>query len=137
MWHTCYSLFLLRFDPSRLLLTFGATINKADTAQNNTPLHWASKTGNTAVIKMLLDQSASMDALNGQVDHTMRKLFKCKIGLLYTFMCIYILIRQENANKNVVAQIPEKTLVIKLKCSKYWLDFTLTASSPLAVMVLA
>ncbi|KAJ8299433.1 hypothetical protein KUTeg_023493, partial [Tegillarca granosa] len=54
------------YDPSRLLMTFGASTNKADKVHGNTPLHWACFTGNTCVIAMLLKTTASMDALNAK-----------------------------------------------------------------------
>jgi ankyrin repeat protein len=56
-----------RHDPARLLLTFGAAVNKSDKFQQNTPLHWACTTGNNVVAKLLLDKGAELDALNAKV----------------------------------------------------------------------
>ncbi|XP_060566035.1 palmitoyltransferase ZDHHC17-like [Ruditapes philippinarum] len=53
-------------DPARLLLTFGAAVNKSDKFQQNTPLHWACTTGNNVVAKLLLDKGAELDALNAK-----------------------------------------------------------------------
>lgn len=51
-------------DPARLLLTFNASVNKADKVQHNTPLHWAMTTGNNIVGKLLLEVNADITAAN-------------------------------------------------------------------------
>ncbi|XP_005106609.1 palmitoyltransferase ZDHHC17 [Aplysia californica] len=56
------------YDPSRLLLTFGATLNKADKLHGNTALHWACSVGNHIVIKMLLNKGADMYVVNHKGD---------------------------------------------------------------------
>lgn len=67
---TLLHVYVCRYDPSRLLMTFGASANKADKVHGNTPLHWACFTGNTCVIAMLLKTTASIDALNAKVSRT-------------------------------------------------------------------
>ncbi|XP_071100123.1 palmitoyltransferase ZDHHC17-like isoform X2 [Haliotis cracherodii] len=54
------------YDPVRLLLTFGASVNKADKYQGNTPIHWASQTGNHLIIKMLLNAGADLNIENAK-----------------------------------------------------------------------
>ncbi|KAL5007397.1 hypothetical protein ScPMuIL_016203 [Solemya velum] len=53
-------------DPTRLLMTFGATVNTGDRLTGNYPLHWACLTGNNIVIKMLLEHGANMDVNNNK-----------------------------------------------------------------------
>ncbi|XP_059142261.1 palmitoyltransferase ZDHHC17-like [Physella acuta] len=52
------------YDPTRLLLTFGASLSKVDKVNGNTALHWACVSGNHVVIKLLLSKGADIDALN-------------------------------------------------------------------------
>ncbi|XP_076450296.1 palmitoyltransferase ZDHHC17-like [Babylonia areolata] len=54
------------YDPVRLLLTFGASVNKADKFHGNTALHWACQTGNHVCVKMLLDAGADLNILNSK-----------------------------------------------------------------------
>uniref|UniRef100_K1R3S4 Palmitoyltransferase ZDHHC17 n=1 Tax=Magallana gigas TaxID=29159 RepID=K1R3S4_MAGGI len=54
------------YDPTRLLITMGAGINKQDKVNGNTPLHLACQTGNTCVVKMLFDKKADLDILNAK-----------------------------------------------------------------------
>uniref|UniRef100_A0A8C4Q4D6 Palmitoyltransferase n=1 Tax=Eptatretus burgeri TaxID=7764 RepID=A0A8C4Q4D6_EPTBU len=51
-------------DPTRLLLTFNATVNLGDKFHKNTALHWAVLAANTNVINLLLDVGANVDAQN-------------------------------------------------------------------------
>lgn len=64
MIHICL---IFRYDPTRLLITMGAGINKQDKVNGNTPLHLACQTGNTCVVKMLFDKKADLDILNAKV----------------------------------------------------------------------
>ncbi|XP_078332634.1 palmitoyltransferase ZDHHC17-like isoform X1 [Crassostrea virginica] len=54
------------YDPTRLLITMGADINKQDKVNGNTPLHFACQTGNTCVVKILFDKKADLNFLNGK-----------------------------------------------------------------------
>lgn len=56
-----------RPDPTRLLLTFGASVNARERVNGNTALHWACSVGNHAVVKLLLDAGADITAENGRV----------------------------------------------------------------------
>jgi len=58
---------LCRPDPTRLILTFGASVNARDRMNGNTALHWACTSGNHAVIKQLLDAGADLTLLNSNV----------------------------------------------------------------------
>ncbi|XP_071809024.1 palmitoyltransferase ZDHHC17-like [Asterias amurensis] len=55
MW-ACYRTFSV--DPTRLLLTLGASPNLQDKHYQNTALHWATAVGNTAAVTTLLQQGA-------------------------------------------------------------------------------
>ncbi|KAK7479774.1 hypothetical protein BaRGS_00028954, partial [Batillaria attramentaria] len=54
------------YDPTRLLLTFGAAVNKQDKFHGNSALHWACQTGNHTTVKMLLEAGADLNLHNGQ-----------------------------------------------------------------------
>jgi ankyrin repeat protein len=54
-------------DPVRMLLTFGASINKTDKVQGNSARHWACQTGNHVCIKLLLEAGADLNLLNAKV----------------------------------------------------------------------
>lgn len=58
---------LIRYDPTRLLLTFGANVNTTDKVKGNTPLHWACLSGNHIIIKVLLGRGADIYAVNLKV----------------------------------------------------------------------
>lgn len=60
------------FDPTRLLLTFGASLSKVDKVNGNSALHWACVSGNHVVIKLLLNKGADINALNLKVRSTVR-----------------------------------------------------------------
>ncbi|KAK3103253.1 hypothetical protein FSP39_017853 [Pinctada imbricata] len=60
--YTSYRVF--GYDPSRLLITFGASINKQNKVNGNTALHYACHSGNTCVIKMLLEKMVDLDVKN-------------------------------------------------------------------------
>ena len=62
--------FLLRYDPTRMLLTFGASVNKRENQFANTALHYACLTGNTCAIKLLIDANAEIDVSNKKVIST-------------------------------------------------------------------
>lgn len=53
-------------DPVRLLLTFGASLNKCDKYQQNTPLHWAAVTGNNVAAKLIVEKGADITAKNAK-----------------------------------------------------------------------
>ncbi|XP_072047738.1 palmitoyltransferase ZDHHC17-like [Amphiura filiformis] len=55
MW-SCYKTFAV--DPTRLLLTLGASPNLQDSHYKNTALHWASATGNSSAVAALLHANA-------------------------------------------------------------------------------
>ncbi|RUS80345.1 hypothetical protein EGW08_011884 [Elysia chlorotica] len=52
------------YDPARLLLTFGASVNKQDKLNGNTSLHWACLSGNHIVIKLMLSKGGDIHAAN-------------------------------------------------------------------------
>ena len=64
--------FLNSPDPVRLLITFGASITKADRVHQSTALHWACMSGNHLVVKMLLDAGASTETPNGRVSFSLK-----------------------------------------------------------------
>ncbi|KAG1676779.1 Palmitoyltransferase ZDHHC17 [Nymphon striatum] len=51
-------------DPSRMLLTLGATISVKDNVHGNTPLHWAIMSQNNVVMMILLKTGADLEAVN-------------------------------------------------------------------------
>jgi len=56
-----------RPDPTRLILTLGASVNVRDRVNGNTALHWACTSANHAVTKQLLDAGADLTILNARV----------------------------------------------------------------------
>ncbi|KAK3583275.1 hypothetical protein CHS0354_011162 [Potamilus streckersoni] len=80
------------YDPVRLLLTFGANVNKRDKISGNTPLHWACQTGNTVVIKMLIEAGANLDALNNKQETALDIAKAQKNNMIVNRICKY---RQE------------------------------------------
>lgn len=65
MW-ACYR--VVNPDPTRLLLTFSADIHVRDRVHRNTALHWAVISGNHAVVTLLLDAGANLEARNDKED---------------------------------------------------------------------
>ncbi|XP_067930855.1 palmitoyltransferase ZDHHC17-like [Watersipora subatra] len=61
MW-ACYR--TASMDPTRLLITLGADVNKKDTQHGHTPLHWGLLVGNSTALNLLTKQNVDLDALN-------------------------------------------------------------------------
>lgn len=59
--------FIFSLDPSRLLITLGASVNMEDLFHHNTPLHWAVLAKNNVVVTLLVNSGADVDAKNVQV----------------------------------------------------------------------
>ncbi|GFQ94500.1 palmitoyltransferase ZDHHC17, partial [Trichonephila clavata] len=55
-------------DPTRLLLTLGASLTMVDHHHRNTPLHWAVFARNTSAVVLLLKAGASVDERNAEKD---------------------------------------------------------------------
>lgn len=53
-------------DPSRLLLTLGASHSMTDRVHKNTPLHWAVYAKNTNALQQLIKVGADLGAVNAQ-----------------------------------------------------------------------
>lgn len=53
-----------KVDPTRLLLTLGSSLKKADYKHKNTALHWAVYARNMTAITLLLEAKADVDVLN-------------------------------------------------------------------------
>ncbi|XP_014256547.1 palmitoyltransferase Hip14 isoform X2 [Cimex lectularius] len=53
-------------DPTRLLLTFGASTTMQDAVQGNTALHWAISSRNHLAVSSLIMNGASLDIQNAQ-----------------------------------------------------------------------
>lgn len=62
-----FIVYIHRPDPARLILTFGASVSKKDTANGNMALHWACTSGNYAVVRILADAGADPMAPNAKV----------------------------------------------------------------------
>jgi ankyrin repeat protein len=60
----CY---VFSLDPTRLLLTFGASMTIQDKYQQNTALHWAILSKNHTAVSTLVMQGANLDIANAQV----------------------------------------------------------------------
>ena len=63
----CFSL-----DPTRLLLTFGASTAMQDTVKGNTALHYAIETHNILAVSSLVISGANLDIANKQVFHFLK-----------------------------------------------------------------
>ncbi|KAF2352935.1 Ankyrin repeat-containing domain [Trinorchestia longiramus] len=67
-------------DPTRLLLTFGASVNTRDRLHGNTALHWAVQAKNSVAASVLVNHGANIDSPNAQV--TSRVLYCTLLSLL-------------------------------------------------------
>lgn len=56
-----------RNDPSRLLITLGASLTMCDTYHRNTPLHWAVYVRNSSAVSLLIKAGSDLSARNVQV----------------------------------------------------------------------
>ncbi|KAG8180260.1 hypothetical protein JTE90_019541 [Oedothorax gibbosus] len=65
MW-SCYR--IPTNDPTRLLLTLGASLTMVDLHHKNTPLHWAVFARNTNAVSLLVKAGASVDEKNAEKD---------------------------------------------------------------------
>ena len=54
-------------DPTRLLLTFGASTSMADRLHGNTALHWAVIAKNHMAVSVLVNHGANVDIANARV----------------------------------------------------------------------
>lgn len=64
--HYYLYIFCLLFsqDPTRLLITLGADVNKKDLVHGNTPLHWGLLVGNHTALMQTCKQNVDLNALN-------------------------------------------------------------------------
>lgn len=60
-----------RVDPTRLLLSLGASVDPRDNSQN-TALHWAVEARNASAISLLIDKNAPLTVANNKVQGTCR-----------------------------------------------------------------
>jgi ankyrin repeat protein len=65
MW-SCYR--ITKVDPTRLLLTLGASYKTVDSKQGNTALHWAVSAKNLIAVTALLEAGADVDIKNSAGD---------------------------------------------------------------------
>jgi ankyrin repeat protein len=65
MW-SCYR--ITKVDPTRLLLTLGASHKVTDSKQGNTALHWAVQAKNLTAVTLLLEAGADVDVKNAADD---------------------------------------------------------------------
>uniref|UniRef100_A0A6G1SP07 Palmitoyltransferase n=1 Tax=Aceria tosichella TaxID=561515 RepID=A0A6G1SP07_9ACAR len=65
MW-CCYR--ITKVDPTRLLITLGASHKATDSKQGNTALHWAVYAKNLTAVTLLLDAKADVDIKNAAGD---------------------------------------------------------------------
>lgn len=62
-----FNLFFNSLDPTRLLITFGASMTMQDNIHGNSPLHWAILARNHNAVSTLITHGASLDIVNNQV----------------------------------------------------------------------
>ncbi|XP_033751574.1 palmitoyltransferase ZDHHC17-like [Pecten maximus] len=110
---------IFAYDPVRMLLTFGASLDKTDKIQGNSPLHFACQSANTVVIKTLINAGANLDALNAKrqtpIDlaamhkHTavVKRLHEMRIELGYdTRHCLQKYTNDKNVRRKVMLVFP-------------------------------
>lgn len=73
-------LYFLRVDPTRLLISLGASVIIQDN-NGNTALHWAVDARNVSAISLLLDKNASLDVENAKV--LIAKNFSLNFNLIH------------------------------------------------------
>lgn len=76
---------IFSLDPTRLLLTFGASTTVQDKYQQNTALHWAILTKNHTAVTTLVMHGASLDISNAQVKKFLTFDFS---NFLYNFLAL-------------------------------------------------
>lgn len=59
---------VMTIDPSRLLVTLGASLTMCDTYHRNTPLHWAVYVRNSSAVSLLIKAGSDLSARNAQGD---------------------------------------------------------------------
>lgn len=75
---------IFSLDPTRLLLTFGASTTVQDKYQQNTALHWAILSKNHTAVTTLVMHGASLDISNAQVN----KFLTFELQTLYNFLAL-------------------------------------------------
>lgn len=74
---------IFSLDPTRLLLTFGASTTVQDKYQQNTALHWAILSKNHTAVTTLVMHGASLDISNAQVN----KFLTTELSNFVQFSC--------------------------------------------------
>lgn len=75
-------MFFYSLDPTRLLLTLGASHSLTDNLHGNTALHWAIIAKNNTAISTLVHNGASLDVPNFQ-NETPQSLLSPHIGAVW------------------------------------------------------
>ncbi|GAB6024086.1 Palmitoyltransferase Hip14 [Chamberlinius hualienensis] len=102
-------------DPSRLLITLGASINIEDMFHGNTALHWAALAKNHVVVSLLVSSGAVIDAKNSQGETPLDFAERAKNPVVIKKLKV-----------SIAEQIAERRSCFKLKFDKqfrFWIMF--------------
>ncbi|XP_064480715.1 palmitoyltransferase ZDHHC17-like [Ornithodoros turicata] len=103
-------------DPTRLLITLGASLTMTDTFHRNTPLHWAVYVRNNNAVSLLVKAGSNLFAKNAQGDTPKMMAQKLK--------SLWLEKRLEEAEAvKKVSQMNFFVRIIRDKSLKYWAMF--------------
>ncbi|XP_075544044.1 palmitoyltransferase Hip14 isoform X2 [Dermacentor variabilis] len=104
-------------DPSRLLITLGASLTMCDTYHRNTPLHWAVYVRNSSAVSLLIKAGSDLFARNAQGD-TPRMMAEKLKSVWIEERLLEAEAAQASARGHFLVRI------VRDKTIKYWAMFT-------------
>ncbi|XP_070391018.1 palmitoyltransferase ZDHHC17 isoform X2 [Dermacentor albipictus] len=104
-------------DPSRLLITLGASLTMCDTYHRNTPLHWAVYVRNSSAVSLLIKAGSDLSARNAQGD-TPRMMAEKLKSVWIEERLLEAEAAQASARGHFLVRI------VRDKTIKYWAMFT-------------
>lgn len=101
-------------DPTRLLITLGASLNLTDSKHKNTALHWAVYSRNSNAVSLLLKAGADINITNGVGDTPMDMAKKLQISWLMPRLSEVVQEKEVKDSKNFLFRLKNDKQV------RYW-----------------
>lgn len=102
-------------DPTRLLITLGASLNLTDSKHKNSALHWAVYSRNSNAVSLLLKAGADTNIRNGAGDTPYEMAQKLQISWLLPRLAQDVQDKQIKKSKNILFRLKNDKEV------RYWL----------------
>jgi palmitoyltransferase len=101
-------------DPTRLLITLGASLNLSDHKHKNTALHWAVYSRNSNAVSLLLKAGADTTITNGVGDTPLDMAKKLQISWLMPRLCEVVQEKEDSKSSSMWSRLKNDKQI------RYW-----------------